>query len=315
MIARCLYSLLTVACLAALASTQAAQAQFAATDGAVSGMALAEVKKPAEVLRVHIDVLAKGKDLKEALTRLKERREAARVQLTALGAMANAIEFGEIQISTEANDPRKQMERMIRARMGARGGKDPDKGKQAPAVSVSVNLKADLPLKAANAEELLVVAHGLQEKIKAADLSGLKEIQKLSPQEEEAVEEGQMMMHSGNPNEVKPGEPTFVFVCPITEAERAKALAEAFQKARKDALGLAQAAGETLGALRNLSTAEANADPSEYGGNMQYYYMMQRFRTASGNVPAQALEAVGMQPGKVSYRTMLSASFALQAPR
>jgi nicotinate-nucleotide pyrophosphorylase (carboxylating) len=48
------------------------------------------------------------------------------------------------------------MERMVMARMRAREGKAAAKPKVAPPVTVSATLKADVPLKAAGADELLL---------------------------------------------------------------------------------------------------------------------------------------------------------------
>src|SRR5262249_39977119 len=64
--------------------------------GTVTGQGSADVKRLPEILRIQVEVLAKGKDLKEALARLKERREAAQARLLALGAPKTAVVFGEL---------------------------------------------------------------------------------------------------------------------------------------------------------------------------------------------------------------------------
>src|SRR5438045_617574 len=81
--------------------------------GTVSANGTAEVKRPAEALRVQVELVAKGKDLPEALARLKDRREAARKQLAALGAAADAVEIGEPVLGGDKSAQQQQMERMM----------------------------------------------------------------------------------------------------------------------------------------------------------------------------------------------------------
>ena len=46
-------------------------------EGTVTGVGSAEIKRPAEVLRVQVELVVKGKDLKEAIAKLKERTTPA----------------------------------------------------------------------------------------------------------------------------------------------------------------------------------------------------------------------------------------------
>jgi uncharacterized protein YggE len=282
--------------------------------GTVNGTGSVELKRSPDTLRIQVEVLAKGKDLKEALAKLKERREAALAQLTALGVAATAVEFGEPAITSEKTDRQLQMERMVKQRMRGAPGKDKGKAKETPPVVVSTSLKAELPLKAATTEELLVSFQALQDKIKAADLGGLKELAKMSPQEEEIAEENQaMMMGMGGEEEVKRGEPMFFFVCKISDADRDKALADAFQKAKKEAGRLAQAAGAGLGALHHLDhQSQPSGGVEDYGFDpSQRYYRMRAMGLPQTN-PDSGLEATGMQPGKVSVRIAVTATFTLK---
>jgi uncharacterized protein YggE len=281
--------------------------------GTVTGNGTAEVKRQPTVLRVQVEVLVKAKDLKEALARLKERRDAALARLLALGAPKEAVAFGEPSLGSEKTDQQRQYEAMIAQRLRAQGGaKTAPKAKPAPPTVLSTTLRVDLPLKTSGQEELLIRAQDLQEKIKAADLGGLKEFQKLSPQEEEVAEENQAMMRGGEA-EPKRGEPAFAFVYKVSEGEYAKALAEAFQKAKRAAGELARAAGTELGELRHL---EGQAVAGEEAAGYPAYY-------GRGNPPrmslltspeAQTREALSPQPGTVTYRVSVAASFALKAP-
>jgi uncharacterized protein YggE len=283
----------------------------AAGQGTVAGSGSVEIKRPPEALRVQVDLLARGKDVKEALAKLKERREAAVAQLTGLGVPKAAVVIGEPTLSSDKTQRQQQIERMMQMR---RGGK-PARPKAEQPVFVSAPLKADLPLKAVGPEELLVAAHALQEKIKAADLGGLKDVEKpTSPQEEELAEE--MGPEFGGDEGPKRGEPVFSFVAAVPDAERAKALADAFQKAKRDATRLARAAGAELGPVRTLSenqqTGGLEEDP--LAGPRRFYDMAMVGRPPVPPADDERGEAVGGQPGKVVLRVSVSVQFELKSP-
>jgi uncharacterized protein YggE len=294
--------------------------QPAATDGqgAVSGMGTGEVQRLPEVMRMRIVITTKGKDLNEALAGLKDRVAAAKTQVAALGADKATVTSDEPQLAVESNDRRRQMEMMMAQRM--RGGRRPTAKKEEvkPPVSVSTTLTAQWPLKATAGEQLLIAAAALQEKIKAADLAGTKEQSKLSAEEQELSDElaaEQMAMF--NEEGPKPGEPMFMFVAPISAAEREKLLADGFKKAKERAARLAKAAGAELGSLRVLSDHEMDASDemfanAPYSGSNATYRMMQMMR--GNRTPSEEIsEAVGAQPGKVVYRVMVTASFDLKS--
>src|SRR5262249_35905673 len=195
-------------------------------------------------------------------------------------------------------------------------GKKVDGKKAAPSVVVASVLRADLPLKATGPEDLLVQAHQFQEKLKAADLGGTKELKKATPQEEELLEELEGM---GMPEDQGParGEAVFFFVSRISEADQAAALAQAYQKARAEAAKLARAAGQELGVLQQLNTVPGmNSGDDEMalmdGGPANYQYL-QRYRWIQSRTGGRPDEALGIQPGKVVFRVSVSASFALKA--
>lgn len=282
--------------------------------GQVSGSGSVEIKRPAEFLRMQVELTAKGKDLKEALTKFKERREAVAAQLAALGVAKSDVHFGETAVTSAMTDRQRQMEMMV---MQRRGGRKPDpKNKQPDPVVVGATLKADLPVRGGSAEELLLTSHALQEKIKAADLGGLKDPEKLSAKEEELAEEmqemGRMMQEAG---QSRPGEPTFLYVCKIPAAERDKALKEAYKKAADQAARLAQAAGAELGPLASLSS-HSQVDANDATSEMNPYYTraVRAFmsRGAEGGGEDDPDEAVGPTPGKVSLRVTVNAAFQIK---
>jgi hypothetical protein len=161
----------------------------------------------------------------------------------------------------------------------------------------------------------LLAVHGLKEKIKAADVAGTKETEKLSPEEEEALEEMQVD-DFGNQNEgPKPGEPVFLFVTHISDAEREKAFGEAYQKAKTEAARVAKAAGAELGDLKSLSghSASGNDNQGYTNYNSRAYRAFQMARMAAGNSDDEnSTEAIGGDPGHVKFNVTVMASFDLK---
>jgi uncharacterized protein YggE len=292
-----------------------------APPGTITGHGITELKRQPESLRVQVDVLARGKDLKEALAKLRDRRAASRKSLEGLGAAASAIEFGEPAIVPENRDRNRHMG-MIMRRMANPGNKPPQKPKEAPRIVVSCTLKANFQLRAADPEELLLVSHALEEGMKAADLGGTKDLKQASAQDEEAAQESaEEMMDFGHSNQPKQGEPVFLYVSKISDEDLEKALAQAFKKAKREAGQLAKAAGVELGVLYHLEDNSSGvSDPEEgivFDNPYSYRFMHQlvnRARAGSAEEDKPAVEAVGVKPGKVAYRVAVSASFALQKP-
>jgi uncharacterized protein YggE len=291
-----------------------------ALDGTISGNGIVVLKREPQVLRLQIDLLAKGKNLKEVLEKLKARREAARKQLTALVAAPASIEFADVKIMPGKTDQQRQMEMMIRQRMRSAGRATTKEAEKFGPLTVSVGLKAEWPLQAATAEERLLRAHELEEKLKAADLAGRNETEQLSPEEQEAAEESedaQMRMYESSEGP-KPGEPVFLYVGKIPDPDRAKALAEAFGKAKAEAARLAEAAGVTLGALRYVGSGSGGPWGTDYEDMSAYsnsayarylYPILQRARAGQGDVID---EAIGVNAGMVTMRYSVSAAFAIK---
>jgi len=177
-----------------------------------------------------------------------------------------------------------------------------------------------LPLESQSAEELLLEAQALREKIKAADLAGTKQAEELSPEEQELAEEmAEMMMQHGE-EPVPVGEPLFMYVARITEADRDRAMADAFAKAKAHAERLAGAAGVKLGPLVALSGAGGGSstmtDPDMYGmfGGHDYrrqQYFRQLVQSGGAADDESNNEAVGIEPGGLKFTFMVNAMFAL----
>ena len=288
----------------------------APAEPSVTANGTAVIKKTPEFLRLQVDLLARGKDLKEALANMEVRRKAAQSQLLTMGADKNTIEIGDSTITTGKSARQQQMEMMVQQRRRQQGKKPAKEEK--PPVMIAVTCKADFPISALSQGELLIAAQNLQDKIKAADLSGAKELEKQSPKDEEVAEENQEMAFGpyDGVNEIKPGEPVFVYVSKISDEERNKALADAFQKAKQEAGALAKAAGVELGNLQHLSNSFQWNDPSnmmEQMNNPYYYQAAQRLQYANTESDGQPREAVGPQPTKVTLRVNVNAAFRLQS--
>ncbi len=285
------------------------------SDEGIHGTGEVLLERKPEVMRLQINLLAKGKDLPEAIAKLKTRRTKVEKQLETLGAAKDSVKFGDVEMDQAQDDQQRQIEMMMRQRMAQRrGGKRPaEKEVSVKPVKVMLKLVAEWPLKAADTAELLVTSKKLQDAIKAADLAGAKDAEEPSPEEAELSEEMDEMANVySNQQGPKPGEPVFVFVAKISAADREKALAEAFRSAKQEATQLAKAADLELGSLRSLQggggiEAEDAAD----------YRML--YNTPFGRTMRQQMaghdhtgEAIGAGPGILKYKVTVNATFAVK---
>lgn len=275
----------------------------------------AEIKRQPDNLRVHLEVLAQGRTLKEALEKLKIRRDEVRTAFEKLGASKDSIQFGDPASVNEMSERQGRVDRYMMER--ARALQKAKPGSTAPVV-VSTQSSFQIPLPATRTpEELLLAAHDLEEKVKAADLGGLKVAGKISPQEEEAVEEA-----AGGPDgprgngEPRRGTPLFMYVSKISDSDRTKAMSDAFSQAKVEAERLARAAGAEVGEVRHLSSPQTGSfdDYNPYARDEYMMMRQMRMMNGTGSDPKAEPEAVGMQAGKVSYRIGVAVQFSLKVP-
>ncbi len=181
-------------------------------------------------------------------------------------------------------------------------------------------LTAQWPLAGDTTEKLLLAAEALREKIKAAELTGGKEVPKLSPEEQEVAEEtaAEMSRNMGGDEETaKPGEPRFLFVARISPQDRQTALSGAFAKAKAQAAELAKAAGAGLGPLTGLSgEAGGMGGYSPYSRYNSYnrgdYEFLQQIAQAAG-AEEQHNEAVAPRPDGIGFDFVVNATFAVES--
>src|SRR5262249_52121300 len=113
------------------------------TAGKISGQGQVDLKKQPQIMRVYVDVMAKGKSLREALDKLSDQRQSARKYLELFGAAPESIKFGEPTIETEKNDRRHHHMMMMQGMMNPAGNKNAPKAKEAPSILVACSLKAE----------------------------------------------------------------------------------------------------------------------------------------------------------------------------
>jgi hypothetical protein len=262
--------------------------------GGVSAQGTATIARPAEFLRMQIELSAKDKDAKEAVAALKKLKEAAVTKVGELGAVKESVKFGEPSLGGAGGNSEAEMRRIMIQRM--RGETEPAKAGQP--IVVIIRLTADWPLKG-EGEDLMLAAYELQEKIRAADLAGTK-AGGAKKEEEEDQEEGEEMMQ--RPPQ-KPGEPMFSYVIKLKPEERAKAEAEAFAKATAVAARLAKAAGRKIEDVKDLG-----GDYSNVNRYRQYQYMDMGI-DPSEMMGDEESEAIGMQPTKIEHKVMIRATY------
>lgn len=287
--------------------------------GRVTGTGAIALKRKPEILRVHIELLAKAKTTKDALAKLRDRKQFVKATLESMGAASEAIEFGEPSVAGAADGREQGLDMILRQINPFQApGRAAGKAKEAPFVVVSCPLKVEIPLKASNPEDLVVLAHGLEERIKAADLGDLKNMKMAAPQDEEMQEQAQAMMQENQPGQLRRGEPIFIYIEKISEADRARAVREAFKRAQQHASQLAVASGTILGPVSDIQeTSVAGYDPGDQGNPMAYAWLEYANRSTGLSRRGEfgedqpALEATGMQPNKVYYRVSLTATFEL----
>jgi uncharacterized protein YggE len=277
------------------------------SEGAVSGTGRAVIKHQPQLVRMQLIISVDGKDIADATGKLKEAKAAAAKKLADLGTNEKSIDFGPTQIGT-GGDVRQQYVQKMMAMRG-RGQKPAEKAKS---VTLSTTLKAEWPLKAADADEMLTSAYNLQEKIKNAGLTK-KDNKQLTPEEQEAMEEAQAMQAANGGSAAAPGEPSFVYVSKISDAEQTSAMADAFKHATADAAKLANAAGRELGTLAHLTSTTGSPAPSEDDAQGYARFMMrQMMGESAAAVTTPTDEAVSPQAGPLEFQITVTASFTLK---
>jgi hypothetical protein len=294
-------------------------AQRSAASNVVSADGVAMIQRPATAMRLYVELTGKGGTAQEAIAQLRECERAARAKLRQLAAVENSIIVSSPTRRTDDDTKRRQVEAMIRERMGGQSSKTL---KLPQSVTIAATLVADWPLK--SADDPLLEATLIQEKIKAADVAGLLDAGKQNAEEEELAEELEGMDDPfGGGEEVPAGEPHFVYVASISAEERDTGMAEAYKNAQGKARRLAKAAGVELGPLAALSGSDGSSS-SMPGFDEQVYAMIgdnyarqQYMQQMIGRLPdsraeQRERETLGNDPTQLVFVFQVQAAFQLQ---
>lgn len=271
----------------------------------------AEIALRPEQMRMSVDLISKGKDVAEAIEKLRGVRAKAEGELAKLGAIKESVKFGDPQVDESEVQRREQMEAMLRSRLTPKraGGKPPV---IAAPVTVTLPLEAAFPLTAADASELLIEVTKLQSRIKAVDLAAAKSAAEPTPEEAELSEEmEQMQQQFEERGGRKPGTPTFSYAATVLKEQREKAIAEAFQMAREEAERLSRATATELGPIRSLgaSSQMGLGDADEYGGN--YYYQARMAAMLRQQGGKERNEVVGPSPQSLRLQVHVQVTYRI----
>ncbi len=304
------------------ALTAVASAQYADMSQAlgqssrgIQGTGTVVLQETPTVIRMSLQLSEKAETVEKALEQLKDRREAAVQQLEALGAVKEAVKVEPPVLSTGKTSQQQRTDQMIKM-LKAQGRRVPKGLEKAPPVTVTANITAEWPLKAASPEEAITLVKKLQDKVEAADLAGTKEAKKLTPEEEELNEEMKDMMESMSyrgDEEANPGEPTFFYVATLSQEAQEKAIAEAFAQAKGNAEKLAKAAGIGVGSLASLTAAVSQSD--EYSAMSEYYgggysaRMMMARQMSQGDSDDPRTQALSPSPTTAKFRIVVMVTF------
>ena len=296
---------LTAVLLPATADAQLGPAALAFGNGAITGTGTETVSRPVDTMRLSIVLTGRAKELKQALAALRDRQDAAQLQLESMGAEKDAIELSPASLAKKSQQ-QIQMEEMLKQQRQAQGRAIPKGLQVSTQVAVQSTLTAQWPLDQQDPESMLQFVTDLQEKIKEADLAGVNEPGNLSAAEQELAEELAGMSSMYGQQESKPGEPSFTFIGRIGDEERKQAMKQAFEKAKLQAGQLAAAAGVELGPLASL---QGNVTAQQSGMSAyDYAYYMQVTGTQE---EAADNEAVGSEPQSVKFKVTVIAAFKL----
>jgi uncharacterized protein YggE len=286
-----------------------AHAASAQSSISVRGQGTATLVRPADHLHLEVQVNARGKDVPEAMSKLKDLETEVQKKLAAI--QDGKFVFDASRLDAD-DDPQKNYMRMMQAMANPNARKKP----AAPqGVSAVTTLRCDWELKGSNADEVSLAAYQLQEKVKASNAwKPAGAANDLKAQEEaEENDQSNMQMQMNYPGAAaKPGQPVFTFIATFPQEEISKGTAQAFESAKQQASDLAKAAGKSLGELTELDGSRNNVGMSPDNPMAQYIAMMQ---AASEQKPAAGREPnviVGDQPGAVSMQVAVTARFQLK---
>jgi uncharacterized protein YggE len=301
-----------------------ASAAWAQTSpGIVTGTGTATISRKAERMRLQIEVQGRDATVDAALKVLNTRIERARKSLAKLDAEKDSITVRAPRILDfqQLNTPSHGYVAFVGGGGFAGGGAVPGAA-MAPALNppktVGASLTAEWKLDATDAGELLTSVQLLQQKIRAAELSGIDEEAPAADETNPAAQQIMMMQSVVfSTGQVDLRQPGYYFVSRLTDEEFDQAHADAYNKARRQAGRLAKAAGAQLGDLRSLTGQNTVASEPD----LEYQVVVNQPTTQRANQLIRARrsesgenehEALGIEPGLVRFQVTITASFDLK---
>lgn len=285
---------------------------------AITGTGTVQLQRAPAALRMYVELSANGQDLEAAFAVLDGRVSAVKKKLEELKADPKAFVVSAPAQSESASDQQERMAQMIRQRLGNRPV--PEALKATELVTAVVTLKAEWPLGADDSMPVVIQASRIRRSVESAELAklGAEKAEEASPEAAEVVEEFELMT-SDSDDSVKPGQPVFLYVARVSDEDRRKAMAEAFQKAKTQAAELAQAAGVGMGTLVGLSGGVQGSGVESYsnffvGDYEQGQYIEQLLRRAGATTSKDPGELVAATPDALQMDVMVIAQFAIAPP-
>lgn len=299
---------MALCCAGLLTSPALAQYGGLSGPGVFTGMGEVAIERPAKRMRMVVEIAGNGASIKDAAKALQDQLGQAREAVVVLGADEKSIKSTDPKIKEVDNSQQQRMLDRIRQQLG-RGGRA--KNVEVPQVlTLKSRLTAEWDLPAGDAFAQLAKVHELQQALRKAELAGKAGGSQLTPEEQELLAESMFMDDS---SESQTGEPSFVFLAAVTEAERASAIKSAYEQARAEAQRLASAIGAPIGKLESLQVDESGAvDEAEdsiyndYGSSR--YRMMQSLLGPAGDHEKGV--AFGTAPGTLKFMVRVSAGFS-----
>jgi hypothetical protein len=261
--------------------------------GAVTVQGSGESTRPAENLRLHVEILAQGNDLEQAVERLASRRKQIAKQLEEFKMTAGTLRFDAPAIVTErfaAPELADLRPVALDFDPGAAPSPAAPSGNMRPIVSAM--LTADFSLPDNNPAAALLFAERLKRQIAKVDLAGVK-----------ALDAGVACGTCGP----QPGAVLVFYWRRVTPEEQSAALADAFTGARRQATRLAAAAGLDLGALRGMTTV----DDASLGQTLTVGGPGVAAPVSQFGVPGGEGEVSSTSPGNLIHRATLEVTFEL----
>ena len=277
----------------------------------VNGMGTESVQVLPDELRMTVALRAQQGTLEQALTAYRTRKEAVTKLLKEAGALAESVKVSDPRLeeppSGEATALRRAVERVV--------GPQPARAEAARAPkAIAFTAEATWKLSATSADELLLEAATLEDKVRKLDLLGKAS---LTPEELETLEEsaGAEEEFAYEPAKAQPGEPSFLYAKKLDAAQLTALKKAAYEKAVASARELAAIAGRELGDLASLSAVAAPANLEE----ASYYesVALRRLFAAAGRFGPGGMgtgkldEALGAVAGKVSLEVHVMVGFRL----